>query len=115
VRAPVLAGAGTRREDPPAEAAALRVNFDRDGRVAVPVEDFAGTEVRNGGVLFCHRTPAVEGSTSDLQPRQCCLEFFYPSVRDLGADDFQRLQVLEFLQYPQSRVRDLGVADVQRL
>src|SRR5437660_269587 len=58
----VPASAGARRDDGPAESATLAVDLDLDSRIAAAVEDFAGAEGRNGGVLFCHRTPAAEGS-----------------------------------------------------
>src|SRR5262249_30909239 len=109
----VPAGAGARRDDGPSEGAALAEDLDLDGRIAAAVEDFAGPEVRNGGVLFCHRTPAAEGSARNPEPRPCCLEFLYPRVRGLGAAEAQLLQALQFLQLLQPSVRHLGAVEIQ--
>src|SRR5262249_54087478 len=74
---------------------------------------FAGTVVRNGGVLLCHRTPAAEGSAINQKSRPCSLEFLYPRVRDLGAAEKERLQARDCLQVLQPSVRDLGVVEAQ--
>src|ERR1700687_427156 len=60
-------------------------------------------------------TPAAEGSTKDPKFRQCCLEFLYPRVRDLGAAEGKPLQALKVLQFLQPRVRDLRAVKVQFL
>src|SRR5262249_37742552 len=77
---------------PHEKIAALAKDRDLDGRVAA---DFAGTEARAGGVLFCHRTPTAEGSGKNPESRPCFLEFLYRCFHDL--------------------VPALGVAEVQPL
>src|SRR5262249_36570077 len=74
-----------------------------------------GKRARPAWVGLVADTSAAEGSAKNLQSMQCCLEFLYPHVRDLGVSKAQGLQALEFLQLLQSRVGNHGVQEVQRL
>src|SRR5262249_13794877 len=60
----------------------------------------------------CHFRSRRGSSRSNTESRQCSLKFLDSRVRDLGVHEMQCPQALEFLQFC---IRDLGVDKVQPL
>ena len=83
---------------------------DCPGPAAVLVDAGADIERRRGQVA--PGAPVAGRSAIDPEPRDCCLEFLDPRVRDLDSAEVQFPQASGLLQFLEPFTRDGGVAKV---